>query len=128
MASQRVDESLDNPEGKVCFVTIGATAGFDSLIQAVLDADFIRALEGHGYKHLIIQHGKDERGVYKTFAERARKSERAASQLKTTGFGFNKAGLGQEMRAVKADMDRQAGVVISHAGRARNVYILGRCS
>lgn len=126
MASQRVNESLDYPEGRVCFVTIGATAGFDSLVQAVLSADFIRALDRHGYKHLVIQHGKDEGGVYKTCAEKARKPESIASQLMITGFGFNKAGLGQEMRAVKADKDRQEGVVISHAGRASDVYILGR--
>lgn len=119
MASKQANESLIKVGGKTCFVTIGATAGFDSLIQAVLDAKFIRALEGHGYTHLVIQHGKDEAGVFKTFADKTQNSQRAASKLEVSGFGFNKFGLGQEMRAVKGDKDGEEGVVISHAGRAK---------
>ncbi len=124
MAFQQVDESVVSPSGKICFVTIGATAGFDSLVQAVLDAKFVEALEGHGYKHLVIQHGKDETGVYKTFAEKTRSSQRAAGKLQISGFGFNKIGLGQEMSAVKGDKDGQEGVIISHAGRASDICIL----
>ena len=99
-------------------MTIGATAGFASLIRAVLHATFIRTLEGYGYTDLVIQYGKDEGGVYRDFQEELRDAPKTAGGLKIIGFGFNNTGLGQEMRAAKGEKDRQEGVVISHAGKS----------
>ena len=119
MAFKQVNESveIDRTGGKLCFVTIGATAGFDSLIRAVLDKTFIRALEGDGYTDLVIQYGKDEGAVYNKFQEETLNTRRTASGLRITGFGFKKVGLDQEMRAVKGGKDGKEGVVISHAGK-----------
>ncbi len=119
MASQKANDTVDSSGGKFCFVTIGATAGFDSLVRAVLDAQFIRALEGHGYTDLIIQHGKDEGGIYRSFAGQPQDLKNVDGHLRVTGFDFNKAGLGQEMKGVKGNAQRKEGVVISHAGKAQ---------
>ncbi|KAF8590594.1 glycosyltransferase family 1 protein [Ramaria rubella] len=43
------------------FVTVGATTHFDLLIEAVLSADVLRALQGKGYNELVVQVGPSER-------------------------------------------------------------------
>lgn len=120
MALKQFHESIENHQGKLCFVTIGATAGFDSLIRAVLSETFIQTLEAHSYTDLVVQYGKDENGVYRDFQEVIRDGSKTAGGLRIMGFGFNKVGLGQEMRAVKGGRDGREGVVISHAGRNKS--------
>ena len=116
MAHEQLHKSVVDKDGKLCFVTIGATAGFDSLIRAVLSETFIHELEAQGYTDLLIQHGNDESGVYRKFQDALRVGSRKIGRLNIRGFSFNVAGLGQEMRAAKGGMDGKEGVVISHAG------------
>ena len=120
MASKESNESVDinRSDGKFCFVTIGATAGFDSLIRAVLDKTFIHVLESYRYTDLVIQYGKDEGGVYKNFQDKSWETSQATSSVRVTGFGFKNVGLGQEMGAAKGGKNGQEGVVISHAGKS----------
>ena len=101
---------------KVCFVTIGATAGFDSLIQATLQPAFLTTLRNHGYTDLRLQHGKDGRTRLEEFKRREASEGNKAPVIRVSGFDFNKHGLGAEMRAAKAGPDSLEGVVISHAG------------
>lgn len=98
---------------KTCFVTIGATTGFQDLINAVMAADFISILEAQSYTHLIVQHGVD--GA-KHFA--ALNSALSKPGISIAGFGVDPAGLDDYMLLAKgaggtADVE---GVVISHAG------------
>ena len=106
---------------KLCFVTIGATASFDSLIKATLSQGFLEALHALGYTDLLLQHGAKGNLILEEYRM---SSENAASNdhsLNINGFDFNKQGLGEEMRAAKGDTDHFEGVVISHAGRVEIV-------
>ena len=95
---------------KLCFVTIGATATFDSLIRAALDPAFLRVLKENEYTDLRLQYGKDGASILKEFKATIVRDGKTQPALNVTGFDFNKHGLSSEMRAAKD------GVVISHAG------------
>lgn len=100
---------------KVCFVTIGATAAFDSLVRATLSSTFLEVLEQHDYTELCIQHGENGRRILEECANNDLKNGREHC-IKISGFDFNKLGLGAEMRAAKGHNNNDEGVVISHAG------------
>ncbi|KAJ9641061.1 N-acetylglucosaminyldiphosphodolichol N-acetylglucosaminyltransferase catalytic subunit alg13 [Coniosporium tulheliwenetii] len=99
---------------KLCFVTIGATASFDSLISACLEPRFLEALAGTGYTHLVVQYGKEGKGLYDRAVSKSSRVKDLGISI--TGFDFNRNGLGQEMRAAKGESGGVEGVVISHAG------------
>ncbi|KAL8775014.1 MAG: hypothetical protein Q9209_000493 [Squamulea sp. 1 TL-2023] len=101
---------------RVCFVTIGATAAFDQLLQAVLTSQFLRTLQASGYTKLLLQYGKNGYNILKDFESEVAFGEANKHGIDISGFDFNKLGLGQEMWSVKAGEDRAEGVVISHAG------------
>lgn len=95
---------------KHCFVTIGATASFRTLIDAVTQPAFIDSLSKHGYTDLDVQCGPD----LVPFRE---KDFTRLADIKVQGFDFDGAGLTTHMMKCKARPDGQAeGVVISHAG------------
>ncbi|KAI4277701.1 MAG: hypothetical protein LQ337_001575 [Flavoplaca oasis] len=101
---------------RVCFVTIGATAAFNQLLQAVLDSLFLRTLQASGYTKLLLQYGKDGHSILEDFRAKVASGDADNHGIHISGFDFNKMGLGQEMSSVKAAEDRTEGVVISHAG------------
>lgn len=103
---------------KVCFVTIGATAGFDSLIRAALSAPFLYALRALRYTDLRLQHGKDGRWILDEYRGNSTPgiTGTGKQELTISGFDFKKQGLGSEMMAAKGGSDGVEGVVISHAG------------
>ena len=101
---------------KLCFVTIGATAAFDSLIKAVLSPEFLQRLQASGYTDLLLQYGKNGHMILEDFRSRFGSKSEEEFGIKITGFDFNKKGLGSEMRAAKGEGDHLEGVVISHAG------------
>ena len=100
---------------KLCFVTIGATAGFDSLITSTLDPLFLKALQNANYTDLLLQYGKEGKKVLETRSTQILESERKFG-VRVNGFDFNKKGLVTEMRAAKGQGGGAEGVVISHAG------------
>lgn len=118
---------IDSTPRKVCFVTIGATAGFDSLIRATLHPTFLTALSDHGYEDLRLQHGKDGRIILEEFEKSQAMRSGTAPKISVSGFDFNKQGLGAEMRAAKATTGSLEGVVISHAGMCRCLVIRMSC-
>ena len=101
---------------KVCFVTVGATASFDSLVKAALSPQFLEALETHDYTDLRLQHGKDGQKLLEGFRRSSYAMSEEVQDLSISGFDFNKQGLGSEMRAAKGQGNGVEGVVISHAG------------
>lgn len=101
---------------KVCFVTVGATASFDSLIKATLNPTFLEALKTYHYTELRLQHGKDGQKILEYFMEGYNTSSEGEQDLLVSGFDFNRQGLGSEMRAAKGEDSGVEGVVISHAG------------
>jgi beta-1,4-N-acetylglucosaminyltransferase len=102
--------------GKRCFVTVGATAPFNSLVRAVLEPAFIKALGEAGYSQLQIQYG--DRSGQDTYRERTQllNEQEPNDGVKVSGFGFKKEGLRDEMWAVKGSSPETEGMVISHAG------------
>jgi beta-1,4-N-acetylglucosaminyltransferase len=98
---------------RFCFVTVGATAAFDALIQAVLHPTFLRSLAQQGYTNLLIQFGKDGRDLFSDSAKAAAKS--GPYGLKVQGFDLTKK-LRETMRITKAEAGRLEGLVICHAG------------
>jgi len=101
---------------KLCFVTIGATASFDALIEAVLSQAFLEALKTAGFTHLVLQHGIEGEKILKEFKDRQSSDTSQDHKIQVRGFAFNKKGLGEEMRAAKGGKDDAEGIVISHAG------------
>lgn len=105
-----------NTPGKRCFVTIGATASFNSLIRAVLAPDFITALKQADYTELRIQYGDQEGGaIFRSQVDDLNRTS-GSHDFDVTGFGFNSTGLSSEMLAVKGRTPDDEGLVISHAG------------
>ncbi|KAL2358507.1 glycosyl transferase [Cryomyces antarcticus] len=102
------------PPQKLCFVTIGATASFNTLVSACFEQPFLDALSSAGYTDLLIQYGAEGRRIFDVFTMEVRVNAR--TQLNIEGFDFNAKGLAAEMRAVKGEGGREEGVVISHAG------------
>ena len=109
---------------KTCFVTIGATASFDSLIRATLTPAFISALEASNYTDLRLQHGTDGASILKAFLATNNTNSKGTHNLKISGFDFNKSGLTQEMLAAKGQEGAAEGVVISHAGSGSILHAL----
>ncbi|OKL64039.1 hypothetical protein UA08_00596 [Talaromyces atroroseus] len=109
---------MANKPQKVCFVTIGATAPFDTLLSNVLDSDFLEALKTHEYTKLLIQYGKEGRAIFDTFIQNAPPESPARYGLVIQGFGFRQEGLLQEMRSTQSNkaLDTVEGMILSHAG------------
>ncbi|KAL4935005.1 hypothetical protein BDV06DRAFT_207829 [Aspergillus oleicola] len=109
---------MDQQARKLCFVTVGATASFHLLLNAILNPEFLKALYLHSYTDLLIQYGKDGQQVFDEFEERYPHGDRNRHGVTVVGFDFNQAGLDDEMRLAKAKTseNRSSGLVISHAG------------
>lgn len=110
---------------KLCFVTIGATASFDSLISAALSPEFLGALQASNYTDLVLQHGAEGSLILKEFHRTFGKSDANEWGINVYGFDFNKQGLGEEMRAARGSPADTEGVVVSHAGMNESSKTLG---
>lgn len=102
---------------KVCFVTIGATATFNSLIKAVLSQAFLQTLAETHYTDLVVQYGA-ERSIFEAFVREREYDEAVACGIDVVGFEFSPDGLGEYMLRAKGggERDEDVGVVVSHAG------------
>jgi len=101
------------PSGKACFVTIGATASFDALIEAVLQPSFLHALKAKGYTNLIVQHGTAGKELFNGLVKAAK--EHGPYGIAVEGFEFTND-MTKEMRVAKAENGREEGAVLCHAG------------
>ena len=102
---------------KLCLVTIGATADFDSLIRATLDAKFLNTLRKANYTHLRLQHGRGGKKILDDFLDMHEPADGVFKGLSITGFDFKSNGLVSDMSEARGSLDNSTeGVVISHAG------------
>lgn len=90
---------------KVCFVTIGATASFSSLVRAAVCSAFCHTLEQNDYTDLIVQYGANGNELFDSLLQAL-----GTTSIQVSGFGLDKSGLSHYMQLAKT------GVVISHAG------------
>ncbi|KAK5245601.1 N-acetylglucosaminyldiphosphodolichol N-acetylglucosaminyltransferase catalytic subunit alg13 [Exophiala xenobiotica] len=110
---------------KRCFVTIGATAPFNSLIKGVLATDFIRELQRAGYTELRIQYGDHEgEAIFTARKDELKTTLEADIKVDVTGFGFDRTGLNKEIAAVKGHSAETEGMIISHAGSGSVLDVL----
>jgi len=120
-----------SPIRRECFVTIGATATFTSLLTTALSLPFLRTLSSLSYTHLILQCGDDLEKAQGLIEKLQPELQRLG--LEVAAFGFNKEGLGREMRGCKGsesrrgghrlvglreekEVERREGVCVCHAG------------
>lgn len=105
---------------KLCFVTVGATAPFNSLVREVLSVPFLTALQKQDYTHLLVQFGSLGFHVFEELKSADGLDTKEQLGVTVEGFDFNVDGLKQEMMAVKAspESNRLEGMIISHAGEA----------
>jgi beta-1,4-N-acetylglucosaminyltransferase len=116
------------PSAKRCFVTIGATAPFNSLIKEVLGIDFIGELQRAGYTELRIQYGDHEgEAIFKARKDELKTILEADIKVDVTGFGFDRTGLNKEIAAVKGRSAETEGMVISHAGESPSLILGEPC-
>lgn len=102
---------------RLCFVTVGATAPFEKLVQTALSAPFLEALASNGYTHLMIQYGKNGKVIMDTFLAHHPEGSPGLHGLFLGGFDFRpdlSHWIGQCME--KPDLNQELGLVISHAG------------
>ncbi|KAI5307398.1 hypothetical protein KEM56_002405 [Ascosphaera pollenicola] len=113
-------EGLPFQKQKVCYVTVGATAPFDSLVAEVLSHQFLQALAAKEYTHLIIQHGRCSDFIRAKLDEAKRHT-----RLIVQGYEF-KENLETDFLQVKADLRRnvEEGVVLSHAGSGTILQVM----
>ncbi|KAK4150715.1 glycosyltransferase [Chaetomidium leptoderma] len=127
---QRIDFSDDGSQahqttalpGRRCFVTVGATAGFRSLLEEVSTAGFLQGLAAHGYTILDVQCGPDHAAFQSRVA--------ALSDEDRHGVSVRSFGYTGEMNAYILDCRgeenvRPAGCVISHGGTGTIGEVLG---
>lgn len=104
---------------KLCLVTVGATADFTTLVEAVCNQDFLEALRNHHYTELRIQYGKGGSEIFSNFIANDRLPSGVAlmNRIVVEGFGFHNS-LEQDMRLAKGGLESyEEGVIISHAGK-----------
>ena len=99
--------------GKRAFVTIGATAPFNSLVRACLAHGFLQALSDNHFTELRFQHGTEGAHILKE-ADLSNIQERYG--IEVTGFDFKTEGLKGEMVALQSKDVGKEGAIVSHAG------------
>ncbi|KAK4126717.1 glycosyltransferase family 1 protein [Parathielavia appendiculata] len=99
--------------GRQCLVTVGATAGFRSLLEEVSSAGFLQCLAGHDYRTLEIQCGPDLDAITERVA-RLTDEERVGISVMCFGYTTE---MQSHILACRGEVNvRPAGCVISHGG------------
>ncbi|CEI66850.1 hypothetical protein FVEN_g8503 [Fusarium venenatum] len=99
---------------RVCLVTVGATAGFKTLINSVLSASFWQYITSQGFTELHVQCGPDNISARQQLALL---QHQVPSGLTIDIFDVKRNLMKEEMILCKAlEGKRQLGLVISHAG------------
>jgi beta-1,4-N-acetylglucosaminyltransferase len=97
---------------KTAFVTVGATASFNSLVEAALRPSFLRTLAQNRYTRLVIQFGKSEAAFFKNYLYNY-----ADLNVHVEGFDFKAGDFRDAIRdEVMAADGREEGMMIAHAG------------
>ncbi|KAJ5781689.1 uncharacterized protein N7518_010172 [Penicillium psychrosexuale] len=98
---------------KLCFVTVGATASFQKLLEQILNSQFLEILAKHGYTHLLVQYGKDGQQIFQNFVD----SDQPDHGITLGGFDFQPSIDAQMMMTVEREaLDQKRGLIICHAG------------
>lgn len=117
MLNSALKQCKDSLPARECFITIGATAAFRSLLEQALSPSFLSTLDALSYTHLTVQCGPELSHFNTLLASTRQHSPHILSHLHIKSFDFNELGLGQEMLGCKRVTNKKLeGVVICHAG------------
>lgn len=122
---QRIDSPVDGLQaqpGRCCFVTVGATAGFRSLLNEITTAGFLDCLAKHGYTSLNIQCGPDLTTVESRIASLSDDEKRGIS---VRCFHYTDEMTTHIVNCRGQDGVRLAGCVIAHGGTGTVGEVLG---
>jgi beta-1,4-N-acetylglucosaminyltransferase len=98
---------------KGCFVTVGATVSFDSLVAAIVSVDFLSSLANAEYTHLVVQYGKSGASKFNSCLKQVQ--SKLGKELPLTVEGFDlKLGIRDHIKAVVSGPG--GGLLIAHAG------------
>ncbi|KAG7286337.1 hypothetical protein NEMBOFW57_008646 [Staphylotrichum longicolle] len=108
--------------GRRCFVTVGATAGFRSLLEEVSSAGFLQGLAEHGYTLLDVQCGPDQAAFDDRIAG-LRNEDRHGVEVRSFAYTSE---MQEYVLACRGEQNvRPAGCVISHGGTGTVGEVLG---
>lgn len=101
---------------KLCLVTVGATAPFEKLIQAVLHESFIAELEKHDFTRLLIQYGKGGQPIFDAYRAEYENGN-IVHDIQIGGFDL-RPNMTPYVCMVREDpsIGQELGMMISHAG------------
>jgi beta-1,4-N-acetylglucosaminyltransferase len=114
--------NLDNEQRRLprtAFVTIGATAGFRSLIREVVSDEFLHTLKRLKFTDLIVQCGPD----LEYFETIKPQDALGMYDINITAFSYA-PDLDKYFTAASRDNGRDCGVIISHAGPSASYTLL----
>ncbi|EFW99227.1 glycosyltransferase family [Grosmannia clavigera kw1407] len=107
----------DNPFGRRCFVTVGATASFYRLLEEILSADFLDFLGAKGFAELLVQTGPDQDAVQTRMRQLTEERQQTSSRWPAVKTFSYTADIPSAMVPCRGRVgERRPGVVISHAG------------
>ncbi|KAJ5109204.1 family 28 glycosyltransferase [Penicillium angulare] len=111
---------------KLCFVTVGATASFERLVEEVLDEAFFKTLANNKFTHLIVQYGKDTKVLVNELLDKNPNNspgrhgiilntfDFAPDLSRYMGMAMERPPQGMEDRPVV--QKQKLGLIITHAG------------
>jgi len=114
--SKLADKSIANT-GRHLFVTVGSTASFRPLLEAVIKPDFINAIKAMGFASMVVQTGTDD---YAWFQEQL-EAMGAQNLGILKGLRLSYCNYVRDMKSEFLQCrsllgERLSGVVISHGG------------
>jgi hypothetical protein len=103
---------------KMCFVTVGATAAFDELIEELVSERCLKVLVDLGYTWVTIQCGYSGAQLAEDCFKNLFPSSNGLEpdHISVAAFNFTDGPMTNLMRYVKAGPDRDEGMIITHAG------------
>jgi beta-1,4-N-acetylglucosaminyltransferase len=111
------EETEKKRRTKVCFVTVGATAKFDDLIQELLGDDCVNALASVGYSVISLQYGHGKELAERCYTKLLQTfQDHLPGNIVIDAFDFSQVPLTDLMRRAKAEQGREEGMIITHAG------------
>ena len=99
-------------EGRQCFVTVGATAGFRPLLSEVIKPEFLDCLADNNFTLLTVQCGED----LEWFDAQVKTLRPPRSNVRVECFAFTENMTEHYVRSRGEKSVRMPGVVVAHAG------------
>ncbi|KAJ5706922.1 UDP-N-acetylglucosamine transferase subunit alg13 [Penicillium malachiteum] len=102
---------------KLCLVTIGATAAFNTLISEVMDEPFFAKLKQTGFTHLIVQYGVAGKDIFDAFLAKHPEGDPGLHGIGLGGFALTPDMHPYFMMAKnRRTRNQELGLVICHSG------------